>query len=678
MSLLTITYIALAAILALGLAFFQYFYKSSKKGKSTWIFFFLRFAGIFILLLLLINPKMVTRNYEVEKPDLVLAVDNSASIAQLKQQGEVKKSLQTLKENTFVQENFELSQFSFGKVISSEDSLKFDQSQTDINAALADLKDLFKRRNTAVILITDGNQTLGRDYTYFKTGDKIKLFPVVAGDTSAYADLQLSRLNVNRYAFLNNRFPVEAILNYSGKKPVNTEFRIKSGDAVVFSRKISFDSENASAVVHAELPASRLGVLTYEAELVPLEAEKNIRNNTEKFAVEVIDERSRILLLTAHPHPDLGAIKQAVESNRQRKLDIKYLKDHDFQLKDYQLLITYQPDNSFSNTLNQARSLGMNYMIITGTDTDWNFVNNFEESFSKDYTSQPQEIFGAMNPNFSQFQFEDIGFTDFPPLEDKFGVIKVNSQELNPLLFQKIEGVETNQPLLAISEKNGVKAGYLFGENIWRWRAASYLRQQSFEAFDNFFGKLIQNLASKKHRERLTLDYDSFYYGNQEIGISAQYFDENYEFDPRAELEIKLQKEGAEEESNASFLLRNNNYQVELGNLEPGEYSFSVKEKNSGISKSGSFKIIDYNVEQQFVSANFGKMKQLAANNNSAVYFPSETEKLIKALQEDKAFVPVQKSHEKSVPLIDWYYLLFLLALLFAAEWFYRKYLGLI
>ncbi|MFZ0489481.1 MAG: VWA domain-containing protein, partial [Salegentibacter sp.] len=217
-----------------------------------------------------------------------------------------------------------------------------------------------------------------------------------------------------------------------------------------------------------------------------------------------------------------------------------------------------------------------------------------------------------------------------------------------------------------------------FGENIWRWRAASYLRQQSFEEFDNFFGKVIQNLASKKHRERLSLDYDSFYYGNQEIGISAQYFDENYEFDPRAQLEISLKNENSEEEKSAGFLLRNNNFRVELGNLEPGTYSFVVKEQNSGISKSGSFKVIDYNVEQQFVSANLNKMKQLAGNNDTKVYFPSDPGKLVEALQEDKAFVPVQKSHEKTVPLIEWYYLLFLLALLFAAEWFYRKYLGLI
>ncbi len=678
MSLLTITYIALAAILALGLAFFQYFYKARKKGRNAYIFLFLRFAGIFIVLLLLINPKMVTRSYEVEKPNLVLAVDNSASIAQLKQQEQVERLIKKLKENKFIQQNFDLSEYSFGKGISSGDSLQFDQSQTNINAALNDLKDLYKRRNAAVILITDGNQTMGRDYSYFKTSGNTQLFPVVAGDTSNYADLQLSRLNVNRYVFLNNRFPVEAILNYYGTDPVTTQFQIKSGDAVVFTQKLSFDSEKSSAVVHAELPAKRLGVLTYEAELVPSSEEKNIRNNTEKFAVEVIDERSRILLLSAHPHPDLGVIKKSVESNRQRKLDIKYLKNHDFQLKDYQLVIAYQPNNSFSNVLNEARELGMNYMIVTGTETDWNFLNNFQENFSKDYTSQPQEIFAVMNPNFGQFQFEDIGFEDFPPLEDKFGVIKTKSQALNSLLFQKIEGVETSQPLLAIFEKNGRKAGFLFGENIWRWRAASYLRQQSFEEFDNFFGKVIQNLASKKHRERLTLDYDSFYYGNQEIGISAQYFDENYEFDPRAQLEISLKNENSEEESRAAFLLRNNNYSVELGNLEPGEYSFVVKEQNSGISKSGSFKVIDYNVEQQFVSANLDKMKQLAANNHTKVYFPSDPVKLVEALQEDKAFVPVQKSHEKTVPLIEWYYLLFLLALLFAAEWFYRKYLGLI
>ena len=47
-------------------------------------------------------------------------------------------------------------------------------------------------------------------------------------------------------------------------------------------------------------------------------------------------------------------------------------------------------------------------------------------------------------------------------------------------------------------------------------------------------------------------------------------------------------------------------------------------------------------------------------------------------LLEDDRFVSVQKSEQKVVPLIDWKYLLALIAVLLSLEWFIRKYNGLI
>ena len=119
-------------------------------------------------------------------------------------------------------------------------------------------------------------------------------------------------------------------------------------------------------------------------------------------------------------------------------------------------------------------------------------------------------------------------------------------------------------------------------------------------------------------------------------------------------------------------------YQFEAENLKPGNYDFSVKFNGSNLQKAGAFKIIEYNTEQQFVTANLIGMKQLAENNASTLYFPNTITELIASLSSTDKYKPIQKSHQKTVPLIDWYYLLFLLILILAIEWFYRKYLGLI
>ncbi len=669
----TILFLSLAAIFALGFAFFQYLYKA-KAGQIKYIFFGLRTASVFVLLLLLINPEISTTTYETQKANLILLADNSESIFQLEQEEELSSLIDSLNADSKLQERFELSTLAFGENLQFEDSLDFSAKQTNINAALNQIKSLFSTEPSAVILLSDGNQTLGRDYRYFSAAQNQQLFPVILGDTTQYPDLFIDRLNVNRYAFLNNKFPVEAFINYTGEESVITRFEIKTGENTVYAENIELDAENTSVVVQAELPANRLGVLSYSAKVVPLENEKNKENNTQNFAIEVVDERTNVLILSEIAHPDLGAIKKSIEKNEQRKADIRYLGD-DFQIQEYQLIVFYQPTRAFETYMKTASDKKTGVLFITGTQTEWRFLNENQQFFSKDYSHQNQEIFGSFNKNFTRFQIEDIGFENFPPLEDKFGEVRVKG--LDALLFQQIENTGTNQPLLAISEEN-LKTGVLFGENIWRWRATNFQQEGSFESFDDFFGKIIQNLASQTRRERLSLDYESFYYGNEQLRINAQYFDENYRFDSGGNLEITLRNSETENITEATMLLRNNSFVFELDNLEEGTYQFEVKEQRSGITKSGKFRLIPSNIEVQFLSANLQKMEALAAHNQTSVYFSSNLQSLISDLVNDDKLKPLQKSHENTVPLIDWVYLLAILIVLFAIEWFLRKYKGLI
>jgi len=676
MNISNIILITLAIIIALGFAFFQYLYRSKRRGKDIYILFTFRFLSVFALLLLLINPKITSTTYELEKPDLILAVDDSESIMHLEQADTVRDLLQKLKKDEAIQDRFELVQYNFGNELLNSNTAEFKAQQTNINNALESFKEISRRKSTAVVFISDGNQTTGRDFRYFKPGNNQQIYPLIVGDTTQYLDLEVSRLNANTYAFLNNRFPVEAFISYSGKEPVNSRFLIKSGDKVIYSEDVSLDSENRSIVIQAELPASSLGVLSYEAEIVKLENEKNTANNIRSFAVEVIDERSKILLLSAIPHPDIGTFKKAIETNEQRQLDIKYLGDDLTNLKEYQLIILYQPNSEFTSIFEDLRNNNQNYLLISGTETDWNFVNSIQDFVNKDFSNQPQEIFASINPNFNQFQFEEVGFSNFPPLEDKFGDINIQSNDFENIYFQQIENVETTQPLIAIQGEGQNKNAFIFGENIWRWRSATYLQDKSFENFDNFIGKLVQNLASAKQRERLTIDYKSFYYENESVKLTANYFDQNYQFDPNANLELSA--ENSEENIESELILKNNGYEVDLGNLSPGTYNFKITEANSDISRSGSFEVIAFNIEQQFIGANKNAMAALAENSETALFFQDKLQELKNELLSNDNYKPVQKSHQKNVPLVDWYYLLFLLVLILAAEWFFRKYKGLI
>ena len=155
-------------------------------------------------------------------------------------------------------------------------------------------------------------------------------------------------------------------------------------------------------------------------------------------------------------------------------------------------------------------------------------------------------------------------------------------------------------------------------------------------------------------------------------------FNKNYEFDNKATLEIILSDTESESVRTLPFIIKQNTYEVDLSGLPPSTYNFTVRANNGEASQSGTLRILDYNVEQQFLNANVNKLQQVAVNSNGTSYFVNNTDTLINDLLNDQRFAIVQKTNKNVVPLIDFKILLAIIALSLAIEWFLRKYNGLI
>ncbi|MCH2488990.1 MAG: VWA domain-containing protein [Flavobacteriales bacterium] len=673
----TILYCILAGIFSLGVSVFMYGYKSKHNTQLRWLFGTLRFITLFSILLLLINPKFTSETYTIEKPKLPVLVDNSASVVALDQSDNVRSFVRSLRSNDALNDAFELSFYGFGNDFGVLDTLGFSEKNTNIAKALQATNELYNDLVAPTILITDGNQTLGRDYEFVGDLKESPIYPLILGDSIKYTDLKIERLNTNRYTFLKNQFPVEAILVYNGTGTVNSQFVITQGTATVFRQNVSFSEENNTQTIAITLPASAVGLQKYTAQLLPLEEEKNKVNNRKRFAVEVIDQATNVLLVSKIIHPDLGAIKKSVTSNEQRQLTIATPAEATSLLNEYQLVILYQPDRSFAPVYQAIDNLKKNTLVISGLETDWNFLNSAQEAFNKEVTNQTEDASAVLNLNYGTFAVQDIGFDDFPPLKTLFGGLEVTIPH-ETLLHQSIDGFDSGSPLLATMELNGKRDAILDGEGLWKWRAQSYIATNDFESFDTFMGKLVQYLASNKRRSRLEVNNETFYYNNNPIEITAQYFDKNFVFDPRASLQITVINTETNERTVFPMLLKQNFYEVPLNSVPAGEYRYTVSVADEAIARSGNFTILDFDVEQQFLNADVAKLQRLAVASEGASFFASETEQLVNTLLNDDRYQPVQKSQQKVVPLIDWKYLLALIVLTLSAEWFIRKYNGLI
>ena len=669
----TLLLLILAVLIALFIAIFQYIFKNKEKSQLNYWLSFLRFLSLFTIFVLIINPTIQKSSVTIKKPNLLVAIDNSTSIKYNKQVKTVTSIVNQLKSNKPLNTKFNINYFSFGQNVSSLDSLNFNQNYTNLSAPIKEFSNLYKSGINPVILISDGNHTIGNN-VQFETY-KGPVYPFIVGDTTVFEDIYINQLNTNKYVYINNKLPVELFVNYTGTKPTTKNLQIFHNSKIVYSKSIGFSKTKNVQNVSFYLPANEKGIQYYTAKIGALENEQNLHNNTQTFGVTVIEEKSKILVVTDIIHPDLGMLKKSIESNQQSEVVIKFSKNKIGNITDYQLIVLYQPNNSFKYIFTEINSNKLNYFVVSGLQTDWNFLNTIQPIFKKNVIANHENYFPVLNPNYEKFINSDINFTNFSPLNSQFGDVSF-STPYNSLLFQKTGTITTEKPLLATFENESQIGGILFGENSWRWRMNSFVLNQTFEHFDGFMANLIQYLTSNAHRNKLNTTLKPLYYANETIHVSASFLDENLNFDNRAKLWLTVTNKKTNFYKKVRFSVFNNQYKTELSNIPPAEYLYTVSVENQTDKVLGTFKIVPFEIEKQHKNSTDFQLKQLAKKTNGELFYSGQEQNMLNDLLLDERYKSTLHSEVLKTPLIEWKWLLGFILFILSIEWFVRKYFG--
>jgi len=581
--------------------------------------------------------------------------------------------LSSLKSSEILKKNFDVNYYSFGEQFNVIDSLNFDEKQTDIYTPLRSISKNSNDTNNGIILLSDGNQTIGKDYEFIKMN--IPIYSIIVGDTLTYNDVRIDKINTNRYSFVNNKFPVESLLQYNGEESVKLKYTIENTGKIIYSKTINLNKEDNSRLLNIEITSKKEGLNYYKATIENLDNEKNTSNNTKEFSIEVINKQSKVLIVSPFNHPDLGALKKAIESDKQRKVIIQTKNIDNINLSSYKSIIIYQPNFSFKKIINEINKSKKPYLLITGSNTNWSFINSNFTGLNKNDINTVEKYRPSLNKNFLIFNQNNIGFENFPPLLDKFGETTV-SIPYQTLLYQNIKGFNSKEPLLAISNNNNQKKVFLFGEGIWKWRSTSYLMSNSFQNFDNFISNIVLYISSNTIKNRLDVEVKSSYNANSSININAFFVDENYKFDDRAIIYFTLKNINSKKTTTSPFLLSKKSYKLNLNPLESGEYEYSIDVKNQNFSQKGSFKVNKFDIEKQFNKVNYLKLKELTNKTKGFIYFENNYNELIPDLLNDQRFSFVQKIKINYDQLINWKWGLIIIIVLLSSEWFIRKYYG--
>ncbi len=674
MTLENVLWIALSAALAFGLAWLVYFYKSGNTPRK-YLLFALRFLGLFGALALLAPLSLEKVTVFTEPHRLLLLLDNSASAGRSPGREELERIRDFFQNDPGLNERFELETYVFGGDVRNSDTLDFTDTRTDITSALQVLSRSSLDGNTSIVLATDGIQNLGRGITTAPS-NLIPVFPIAVGDTTTYRDIRIDGLNSNRFAFLDNQFPVEVLISYRGDDPITTQLTLSDNGKQVYREQVRLQGGRDTRRLSVLLPAGKVGFHTLSAVVAPLENERNTGNNRLTTGIEVIDETTRVRIVSRRTHPDIGALSRSVEANEQRSVELIEPREVPSKAAETDLWIFYQPDATFEAAYEALEKSPTPLLTITGPLTDWEYLNSRQKSFLLEGEGPDEELLPELNPSFAYFDSSDWDLTGYPPLLGSLGEYQV-LQPHEDMLGQRVRGVVLNQPLMSLIKGAGRREAVLFGSGIWKWRMHSYIRDGNFQNFDALLSKLWLFLGAGKEGERLALEYESVYDGQRPPLIRAWFYDEALRFDAAAGLTLQLRDSTGQDLETYPMALGKGEYQADISGLSPGTYSFEVRAGETNYRRSGSFRMQDFDLENQQVRTEAGGLQNLAEASGGTLYYPAQLDQLKDSLLTSHRFRPVSRSQRNVVSLIDFRWLLALIVSALGAEWFIRKYNGL-
>lgn len=675
MTLENVLWIALSAALAFGLAWFSYFYKSGNTPYK-YALASLRFLGLFGALLLLVPLQLEKTSVSTEPHRLMLVLDNSASAGRSPAREELQMVRDFFQNDPDLSDRFDIETYAFGAGVRQTDSLDFSGKRTDISTAIQTLSKASLDGNASLVLVTDGIQNQGRGITSSASGST-SVFPIIVGDTTAYRDIRIDAVNCNRYAFLENQYPIEILISYRGEESVLADVALFDNGRQVHKAQLRMSAGRATERISVLLTAENVGFHTLTAEVSPFENERNTRNNRMTTGIEVIDETTRVSIVSALTHPDIGTLSRSVESNEQRQVTLLKPEEAAIQATETDLWIFYQPDPSFKLAYETIKNSNTPLLTIAGDLTNWNFLNGIQQAYILQDVGPAEELLPEQNASFAYFDATEWDIRDYPPLSGYLGEYQI-LQPNEELLGQRVRGISLNQPLMSFIKGSGRREAVIFGSGIWKWRMQAYSRDGNFQNFDSLFSKLWLFLGAGKESDRLNLEYESLFDGQQAAVIRARFFDEALRFDPTAQLSLQLKDSTGTLLESYPMALGKGEYQADISNLSPGTYVFEVRAIDTDYKKSGQFRMQEFDLENQQVRSDPESLSALAESSGGGLYFPSQVNSLKDNLMTSDRFRPLSRSQRNVVSLIDFRWLLALVVTAFSVEWFLRKYNGLL
>ena len=655
-----------------------------------WIMAIMRTLAVTLLAALLLSPLIKSLVTDVKKPVVVLAQDQSESVMSDMSEEELaqyKNNYAALK--TSLEEEYDLKEYAFGSEVREGVDFSLTDKVSNMSELLKSMYDLYSNQNLgAVILASDGIYNEGSNPVYASTRLGAPIYTVALGDTTPQKDILIKRIFHNKIAYLGDKFSIQVDVsaqNCGGSSSSMIVSKIVNGKSKKLkSVPISIKKNDFFKTQEVVLDADQAGVQRFRVSLNKVEGEVTTSNNTKDIFIDVLDARQKILVIANSPHPDLAAIKQVVQKNKNYEIKVEYINNLKAKLDDYNFVILHQlpsATNDAGSLLNELNSKKKPRLFIVGSQSNLGLVSSAQDLMNiKGDASSPNEIQGIVATDFSLFTIDDNAkenLPNFAPLSAPFGDFAPSANG-QTLLYQRIGKVDTRYPLLMLGETRNIKTGILAAEGIWKWRLFDFLQHQNQDIFDEVIGKTIQYLTLKEDKRKFRISLDkNIFNENEPIVFDGEVYNENYELINESDVSLVIKDEQGKEFP-FTFNKTASSYTLKAGLFPVGNYTYKGTTFYNGqeLNYKGQFSVQPIQLESFVTTADHGLLRMLSEQDGGELVYPNEITSISDKIKTQKSVKPILYQTTKTRSIINLKWVFFLLMGLLVVEWFLRRYHG--
>lgn len=674
----------LFTILAFCYAWFLY-QKIGPWGRTVNYFLAsLRFLIVILIGLLFVDLKLIRIVNKVIQPTLVLAIDHSLSVqkgkaddwAQLMEKvPNFEKSLE--KEGYNVQiTTFDESHHSF------PDSLELDYPQSNLDKLLRKAEADFKNEHlVAQVLFSDGIYNAGVSPNYFAY--KSPIHTVGLGDTATRKDIGIKNISYNKVSYKGNKFPLIAELLNNGFDKAKATAQLWVDGKLKDQQEVNFSADPQLQTVNFLVEAEKAGVMSVEIRLLVPSEDQISQNNNRKIYPEIIEGKQKVALLAPSPHPDIKAIRAAIESSNSYEMEVFISSIKPVKKSKYDLVILFHlPDAAgvYQKEIKEFVDEGTPLWFIYGNSVNLRTFNQFNNIASVIPRRGNSDVVKPLvNSEFKLFSLTDYALkmiNTMTPVNVPYGSYELAPQT-DVLLFQSLAGINTERPLLMFSSGGNRKTGLMLAENFWQWRLQEFAVEERQDAFNELILKSVQYLAAREDKRRFkAYPTDSEYHNKKPVIFDTELYNDIFEQVYGNEVKLAITNQEGEVQ-NFSYTPLKGATTFEIGSLASGVYLYTAKTNfgQNNYELSGEFAVNDFNIEELQLTADFDLLRALSTKNKGQFVTINELDKLTKHLIENPYPAKI-KSERKQSNLSELIWLYLLIFFLASVEWFLRKYLG--